>query len=130
MSLPILFLVGATHRTAPFGFREKLALDTEMEAALAADLVRLPCLREFAILNTCNRVEIYGVATDCEAPRRVSAAFCRLRDIDDGELARFGFRWNCKGPLRAIDFGSGPATGACGIGAGEQPVVAFMRIFS
>ena len=91
MSLPILFLVGATHRTAPFGFREKLALDTELEAALAADLVHLPCLREFAILNTCNRVEIYGVATDREAPRRVSAAFCRSRHVHDGEFARFGF---------------------------------------
>jgi len=64
MSLPTLFLVGVTHRTAPFGFREKLALSAELEATLAADLGRLRSVREFAILNTCNRVEIYGVATD------------------------------------------------------------------
>jgi glutamyl-tRNA reductase len=91
MTIPTLFLVGATHRTAPFGFREKLALNTELEAALAADLGRLQAVREFAILNTCNRVEIYGVATDANAAGRVAAAFCTLRHIDPADFDRFGF---------------------------------------
>jgi glutamyl-tRNA reductase len=91
MSLPTLFLVGVTHRTAPFGFREKLALSAELEATLAADLGRLRSVREFAILNTCNRVEIYGVATDDEAARRVSGAFCSLRNIEPSDFDRFGF---------------------------------------
>jgi glutamyl-tRNA reductase len=91
MSLPTLFLVGVTHRTAPFGFREKLSLGAEMEAALAAELMHLPTLREFAVLNTCNRTEIYGVADDVAASRRVSAAFCSLRNVDPTEFDRFGF---------------------------------------
>ncbi|MCM2278790.1 MAG: hypothetical protein NDJ89_12010 [Oligoflexia bacterium] len=36
------------------------------------------------------------------------------------ELARLGYRWAARGPLSAIEFGSGPATGACGIAAGER----------
>ena len=91
MPSPVLFLVGATHRTAPFGFREKIALGTEAESALAADLARLADLREFAVLNTCNRVEIYGVADDERVAARVAAAFCTLRHVDPVEFERFGF---------------------------------------
>ncbi len=91
MSLPTLFLVGVTHRTAPFGFREKLSLGTEMEATLAAELLRLPTLREFAVLNTCNRTEIYGVADHFAVSRQISAAFCALRNVDPAEFDRFGF---------------------------------------
>lgn len=91
MGFSTLFLVGVTHRTAPFGFREKLALGAEMEATFAAHLMHLPSVREFAVLNTCNRVEIYGVASDPAACRQVSAAFCALRNTDLAEFDRFGF---------------------------------------
>jgi hypothetical protein len=37
-----------------------------------------------------------------------------------GELHRLGFRWGAKGPLRAIEFGAGPAAGASGVAAGER----------
>lgn len=36
------------------------------------------------------------------------------------ELGRLGFRWNARGSLRGIEFGAGPAAGACGIAAGER----------
>jgi hypothetical protein len=36
------------------------------------------------------------------------------------ELHRLGFRWKARGNLRAIEFGAGPASGACGIAAGEH----------
>ena len=91
MKPPLLFLVGATHRTAPFGFREKLALGAEGEAALAADLARQASIREFVILNTCNRVEIYAVGRDATTPREVAAIFCALRDVDPQDFDRFGF---------------------------------------
>jgi glutamyl-tRNA reductase len=88
---PTLFLVGATHRTAPFGFREKLALGPEGEAALAAELRLIPSLGEFVILNTCNRVEIYGVALAPQTASAVPASFCALRHVEPAEFARFGF---------------------------------------
>ncbi|MGK5082362.1 small ribosomal subunit Rsm22 family protein [Bdellovibrionota bacterium FG-1] len=36
------------------------------------------------------------------------------------ELKRLGFQWGAKGNLRAIELGAGPASGACGIAAGEH----------
>ena len=71
-----LFLIGATHRTAPLGLRERLALAAETEAAFACDLGAMAGLREFAVLNTCNRVEIYGVASGPQVVAQVEAAFC------------------------------------------------------
>ena len=83
-----LFLVGATHRTAPLGLRERLALAAGTEAALAADLAALPGLREFVILNTCNRVEIYGVGPGAGLRARVAVAFCARQGFDCREFER------------------------------------------
>src|SRR3954469_15002263 len=58
---PVLFLLGASHHTAPLAVREKLALDDARAATLASKLRALPGVKEFTLLNTCNRVEIYGV---------------------------------------------------------------------
>ena len=58
----VLFLLGASHHTAPLAVRERLALDDARAAALAARLQQTAGLSEFALLNTCNRVELYGVA--------------------------------------------------------------------
>src|SRR5688572_26899095 len=63
----VLFLLGASHHTAPIAVREKLALDEARAAALAARLQQTPGVGEFALLNTCNRVEIYGVSRSAEA---------------------------------------------------------------
>jgi len=63
----VLFLLGASHHTAPIAVREKLALDETRAAALAARLQQTPGVGEFALLNTCNRVEIYGVSRGAES---------------------------------------------------------------
>src|SRR4051812_17931285 len=76
------FVVGITHRTAPLGVRERLALSTEAEQAFAGELAALAGLSEFAILNTCNRLEIYGVAEGDAVVDRVVTAFCSRQQID------------------------------------------------
>jgi glutamyl-tRNA reductase len=82
-----LFVVGATHRTASLGLRERLALTAENEAVLAAELAQLPGLQEFVILNTCNRVEIYGVGANASQRHRVVAAFCDRQGFARDEFA-------------------------------------------
>ena len=91
MSTPALFLVGASHRTAPFEFREKLALGAEAEAGFAIELAAIRSVREFAVLNTCNRVEIYGVETEESALDEIVAAFCSRQHVEPREFGRFGF---------------------------------------
>jgi len=90
MHEPILFLVGATHRTAPVGLRQKLALNAEAESAFAAELSKLSLLQEFVVLNTCNRVEIYGVA-NAGAIDRIVTAFCARQQVDQAEFGQSGF---------------------------------------
>ncbi len=93
---PILFLLGASHRTTPLELREKLALTAEKLPPLHAQLSGVPGLGEYAVLSTCNRVEFYGLADSPEAIARVQATFCRLHGLDEAEFARI--RQNLTGP--------------------------------
>ncbi len=88
MSADGLFVLGATHHTAPLAVREKLVLDAAQAQALQAELAVLPGLREFAMLSTCNRVEFYGVATETDTAARVQAAFCARQQFDAAEFEK------------------------------------------
>src|SRR3954469_15202785 len=84
---PVLFLLGASHQTAPLAVREKLALDEVRAATLAARLRALPGVKEFTLLNTCNRVEIYGVTRQPETLAMLQAvlaetAGCATADLE------------------------------------------------
>ncbi|MGB0058811.1 MAG: hypothetical protein WBP68_01445, partial [Candidatus Binatus sp.] len=60
-----LFIVGINHRSAAVALRERLAFaDDEIVPAL--DRLRESChaVSEAALISTCNRVEVVGVATD------------------------------------------------------------------
>ncbi len=82
MSQPALFVIGATHRQVPLAVREKLSLTAENAAALKQELKSVHGLKEFAVLNTCNRIEFYGLAASTEAIAQVSAAFCARQNFD------------------------------------------------
>jgi glutamyl-tRNA reductase len=90
MSEPCLFVIGATHHNAPLEVREKLALASE--AALRGDLAAVPGLRELAVLNTCNRVEFYGVGADESAADGLQAAYCARQRFDAAEFERIRIR--------------------------------------
>jgi len=85
---PTLFLLGASHRTTPLELREKLALTEEKMAAFHGRIGTLPGLREYAVLNTCNRVEFYGVAESPEAIERLQSEFCGFQGFAPEEFAR------------------------------------------
>jgi glutamyl-tRNA reductase len=88
MNSDALFVLGATHQTAPLAVREKLTFDAAAAAALHAKLAALPDLREFAMLSTCNRIEFYGVATDASGAQRIQAAFCAHQNFDPAEFQK------------------------------------------
>lgn len=68
-----LVLVGLSHRVAPVEIRERVALDLDAGAALAAELGEAVCL------STCNRTELYLAAEDApEAEAAAAAALSRL----------------------------------------------------
>ena len=82
----VLFLLGVSHHTAPLAVREKLALDAARAAALAARLQSTPGVREFALLSTCNRVEIYGVAASMDSLTHLRAALAETTGCVPAEL--------------------------------------------
>ncbi|MDO8541877.1 MAG: glutamyl-tRNA reductase [Opitutaceae bacterium] len=83
-----LFVIGATHQRAPLAIRERLSLNADAAAALQQEFASLPGLKEFTVLNTCNRVEFYGVATTAETTAQVTAAFCARQQFDPAEFEK------------------------------------------
>jgi len=84
---PNFFVVGANHLTAPLEIREKLALTSDRLAAFQSVAERIDGLRELAVLNTCNRVEIYGVAESGAVIDRLQAEYCAACDLPPEQLA-------------------------------------------
>lgn len=75
MSISELFLLGITHTTAPLAVRERLALDDAERGALLAELAGLT--RESAAIVTCNRTELYALASVDDAPRHALGLLAR-----------------------------------------------------
>ncbi len=77
------FFIGANHHTAPLELREKLALTEKKIPAFQARLAAISGLREVVVLNTCNRVEIYGFAETPAAAARIEEDFCAFQDFPE-----------------------------------------------
>ena len=86
-STPTLFTLGASHHTTPIELREKLALTADKMDVFCNRLNQLAGLREYAVLNTCNRVEFYGLATSAETVENLQREFCAFQGFSDAEFA-------------------------------------------
>jgi glutamyl-tRNA reductase len=62
-----IIMAGLNHRTAPVAVREQFALSEDAMGKALCALKENQVIQEALILATCNRVEIYAVATDTEA---------------------------------------------------------------
>lgn len=58
-----LLIVGVNHQTAPVALREKIAFTPEQLGPALKDLKVRENLPELSILSTCNRTEIYAIAS-------------------------------------------------------------------
>ncbi len=96
MSGDHLFVLGATHHTAPLAVRERLSLPAESAEALRTELAGLPGLREFTMVSTCNRIEFYGVASAPTVAAEVQRAFCERQHFTAAEFEQF--RLSLTGP--------------------------------
>jgi glutamyl-tRNA reductase len=73
-----LVLVGTSHHHAPVELRERVALDTETSAALAARLAAAG--GEAVCLSTCNRTELYLAAPEVGEAESLAAAALTERE--------------------------------------------------
>lgn len=81
-----IFVLGSSHRTASLDLRERIAVGPEKIEAFYGRLDQLAGLEEYLVLNTCNRVEIYGVATRSDLRENLLQAFSQLHGIDPARL--------------------------------------------
>jgi glutamyl-tRNA reductase len=58
-----LLLVGLSHKTAPIEMREKLTFPANRQEEALSLLTSSPSINEALILSTCNRTELYAVAS-------------------------------------------------------------------
>ena len=89
MKSPDIFVIGANHHRAPIEVREKLALAAKHEDALLAELRAIEGLRELAVVNTCNRIEFYGVGDSEHIAHQVTEAFCKQQAFEVSEFETF-----------------------------------------
>jgi glutamyl-tRNA reductase len=59
-----LLALGISHKTAPLGLRERVALTEGRAAGVLRELVEAPEVQEVAAISTCNRTELYVAAPD------------------------------------------------------------------
>jgi glutamyl-tRNA reductase len=83
-----LRVIGLSHHTAPVALREKLAFRNE-ELAKATAGILAHGFHEAVILSTCNRVEIYAVASEAAAsdsPARIRAFLSGYHGVPEQEF--------------------------------------------
>jgi glutamyl-tRNA reductase len=99
-----LLIVGINHRTAPVAVRERLAYgDGEIVAALARLKGRAPALAEAALISTCNRVEIIGVAADPARAIDEAVSFLAAdREVDAALFAGALYRFEGRDAARHL----------------------------
>jgi len=88
---PAIFVLGSSHRTASIDVRERLALDAYRAEKLVDELRRDCAVNECLVLNTCNRVEIYGVTGNGEPKAELLGRLAALHGIPAKELEAHSF---------------------------------------
>lgn len=88
-----LVVVGLNHRSAPVEVRERLAFPKPTLGEATCRLLGAAPLKEAAIISTCNRVELYGLAVDADKAlagmRRYLHDYHGLQDSVDPHLYEF-----------------------------------------
>src|SRR5919106_4876323 len=93
-----ILALGVSHRTAPLELRERLALTEGRAVGVLGELTDSSHVHEAAALSTCNRTELYLVATDpVEAESKALGLLAREAGIRPTELLGHLY------PLRGAD---------------------------
>ena len=83
-----LLTFGVSHRTAPLALRERVALTERRMATLLLSLIEHEAVDEAAALSTCNRTELYLVASDAgDAEQVATAGLAQAGAMRPGELS-------------------------------------------
>src|SRR5580698_1438731 len=99
-----LFIVGINHRSAAVALRERLAFaEDEIVAALGRMKQSCPAVAEAALISTCNRVEVVGVAVDPARAADETLKFLSAdRKVDHGAFAEAIYNFSGRDAVRHL----------------------------
>ncbi|HAV14292.1 MAG TPA: glutamyl-tRNA reductase [Opitutae bacterium] len=123
-ALQSLFVLGSSHHQAPLEVRERFALGHEEANSLQQKLFALPNIRECLIVNTCNRLEIYGLATSPEIETAIRDLLCAEHHISRQLFDQHSF-WHTN--LDALQHALEVSTGLDSQMVGETDILGQMK---
>lgn len=86
------FVLGVNHLTASVALRDRLLIPEEEVPDFRARLLRMDGMREVVALSTCNRTEIYGIASQPTALRSaLEKAWGSARGVSEDEIRNHGY---------------------------------------
>src|SRR5208337_2428968 len=99
-----LFIVGINHSTAAVALRERIAFaDDEIVAALDRLRESCPAVAEAALISTCNRVEVVGVAADAARAADQTLKFLAAdRSVDHDAFAEAIYNFSGRDAARHL----------------------------
>lgn len=107
-TLQSLFVLGSSHHLAPLEVRERFALSKTQAEDLQKKLHADALVQECVVLNTCNRLEIYGLARTPEIRDAVRDRFCQTHAVDPELFDQYSFwRTNLEALEHALEVSSG-----------------------
>src|SRR4051794_9147015 len=84
---PALLVLGVSHHTATLSTRERVALTEDDVRATLRSLAEDPRVQEAVVLSTCNRTELYAVASPAEGEAALREALQRRSGAGPAALA-------------------------------------------
>ena len=97
-----LVVVGISHRTATVALREQAALTEPAARALLGDLRSMPSTSAAAVLSTCNRTEVYALASAPEPIASLRGALAARGRLGPETVAAAGFHHTGPDALRHL----------------------------
>lgn len=87
-------MVGISHQSAPLELRERVAFNAEQARRAAAELRARRILEESVVVSTCNRSEIYGVASRMVDPagEAIESFLAEFHHLRADEISPFEYR--------------------------------------
>ena len=87
---PTLFILGSSHKEAKLEDRETFSLDKNEIHTLSSDIAKQNFIDECLVLNTCNRLEIYGVSKN-ESPKIIKESITSHPILRESLFSKYCF---------------------------------------
>lgn len=121
---PILFVIGSSHKEAGLSVREAFSLSEPEIEALEDVLLAIDGIEECLVLNTCNRLEIYGVRQSSLALESIHETICSHEKLEASDFAKYSF---FKENAQAIEHTLKLASGLLSQMLGETEILGQMK---